>query len=663
MDRPRHQGMAKNTNLRWRLPLVCLLWEVAMIVLFGVFVRFGAEADAHWEEEKREMNLTSDMENDFYFRYPSFQDVHVMIFVGFGFLMTFLKRYGFGAVGFNFLLAAFGIQWALLMQGWFHSFKDGKILIGVENLINADFCVGSVCIAFGAILGKTSPIQLLVMTLFQVTLFSVNEYILLNLLHVKDAGGSMTIHTFGAYFGLTVTRVLYRPNLEQSKDKQGSVYHSDLFAMIGTLYLWMYWPSFNSAISDHGDAQHRSAINTYCSLAACVLTTMAFSSMLQKKGKLDMVHIQNATLAGGVAVGTSAEMMLTPYGSLIVGSISGIVSTVGYVYFTPFLESRLHIQDTCGIHNLHAMPGLIGGIVGAITAAAATEDVYGKEGFIKAFDFTGVYQRRTPSIQGGFQAAGIVVSLLMAFAGGAIVGAILKLPIWGDAAAEKCFEDDIYWEVRGRGAGGTRWRCRPAARPGGLRGLCRRCRRTRRAMCTACTAPTSPPRPEPRPAAAPRDALLAVTAGICPALLLYRAAVDGIKSCSSFLACAAVCQWPSGVGCAAQQLPGELLAARGKAEALGHSRSLGTKWRREGWQHRLGVLDSVLDNALWGDTWFGRWHLEMTAPTAGVSTRGKHRLGWFFLRRGCWGAAAEPLLILPSTVGVRATCESSYTST
>lgn len=42
--------------------------------------------------------------------------------------------------------------------------------------------------------------------------------------------------------------------------------------------------------------------------------------------------------------------------------------------------------------------------------------------FIKAFDFTGVYQERTPSVQGGFQAAGIVVSLLMAFVGGAIVG-------------------------------------------------------------------------------------------------------------------------------------------------------------------------------------------------------------------------------------------------
>ncbi|XP_063170309.1 ammonium transporter Rh type C [Candoia aspera] len=441
--------MAKNTDMRWRLPLVCLLWEVAMIVLFGIFVRFSPEANvADWEKEKRQRNI-SDIENEFYFRYPSFQDVHVMIFVGFGFLMTFLQRYGFGAVGFNFLLAAFGIQWALLMQGWFHTFEHGKILIGVESLINADFCVGSVCIAFGAILGKVSPVQLLIMTLFQVTLFSVNEYILLDLLHVKDAGGSMTIHTFGAYFGLTVTSILYRPNLEQTKDKQESVYHSDLFAMIGTLFLWMYWPSFNSAVSNHGDAQHRAAINTYCSLAACVLTSVAFSSLLQKKGKLNMVHIQNATLAGGVAVGTSAEMMLTPYGALIVGFICGIVTTIGYVYITPFLDAKLHIQDTCGIHNLHGMPGLIGGIVGAITASTATEGVYGKKGLINTFDFTGEYMHRTPSIQGGFQAAGLAVSLAMALVGGAVVGGILKLPFFGDPTDENCFEDNVYWEVPG----------------------------------------------------------------------------------------------------------------------------------------------------------------------------------------------------------------------
>lgn len=59
-----------------------------------------------------------------------FQDVHVMIFIGFGFLMTFLKRYGFSSVGVNLLLAAFGLQWGLLMQGIWH-LDDGKIKINI----------------------------------------------------------------------------------------------------------------------------------------------------------------------------------------------------------------------------------------------------------------------------------------------------------------------------------------------------------------------------------------------------------------------------------------------------------------------------------------------------------------------------------------------------
>jgi len=41
--------------------------------------------------------------------YPIFQDVHVMIFVGFGFLMVFLKTYCWTAIGYNFLIAAFAL--------------------------------------------------------------------------------------------------------------------------------------------------------------------------------------------------------------------------------------------------------------------------------------------------------------------------------------------------------------------------------------------------------------------------------------------------------------------------------------------------------------------------------------------------------------------------
>lgn len=52
-------------------------------------------------------------------------------------------------------------------------------------MINADFCTGSVLISFGAVLGKTSPLQLLIMAMFEVTLFAVNEFILLSILGVS----------------------------------------------------------------------------------------------------------------------------------------------------------------------------------------------------------------------------------------------------------------------------------------------------------------------------------------------------------------------------------------------------------------------------------------------------------------------------------------------
>ncbi len=53
------------------------------------------------------------------------------------------------------------------------------------SLINADFCVAGCLIAYGAVLGKVSPVQLMVLTLFGITLFAVEEYIILDLIHVS----------------------------------------------------------------------------------------------------------------------------------------------------------------------------------------------------------------------------------------------------------------------------------------------------------------------------------------------------------------------------------------------------------------------------------------------------------------------------------------------
>jgi hypothetical protein len=70
----------------------------------------------------------------------------------------------------------------------------------------------------------------------------------------------------------------------------------------GTIFLWIMWPSFNVALTTDGQ-RLRGIANTFVSLCGAVIA--AFFVSVWTKKKLDMVHIQNSTLAGGVAIGES----------------------------------------------------------------------------------------------------------------------------------------------------------------------------------------------------------------------------------------------------------------------------------------------------------------------------------------------------------------------
>ncbi|OBS64189.1 hypothetical protein A6R68_07272, partial [Neotoma lepida] len=183
-------------------------------------------------------------------------------------------------------------------------------------MINADFSTATVLISFGAVLGKTSPIQMLIMTILEIAVFAANEYLVTGIFEV---------------------RVSYRA----------------LSVLATTCY------GFNSAIAEPGENQYRAIINTYLALATCVIIAYALSSLVERRGRLDMVHVQNATLAGGVAVGTCADMQIPPYIAMAIGSIAGIISVLGYKFLSPLLANKLMIRDTCGVHNLHGLPGLI----------------------------------------------------------------------------------------------------------------------------------------------------------------------------------------------------------------------------------------------------------------------------------------------------------------
>ena len=44
------------------------------------------------------------------------------------------------------------------------------------------------------------------------------------------------------------------------------------------------------------------------------------------------VHLQNASLAGGVAVGTIAPMIIQPWGAVLIGFVGGALSTSSFKY-------------------------------------------------------------------------------------------------------------------------------------------------------------------------------------------------------------------------------------------------------------------------------------------------------------------------------------------
>ncbi|XP_031505863.1 uncharacterized protein LOC116268287 [Nymphaea colorata] len=140
-----------------------------------------------------------------------------------------------------------------------------------------------------------------------------------------------------------------------------------------------------------------------------------------------MEHILNATLAGGVVIGATAGIIYHPGGSLAIG-------------FSP-----IGLYDTCGVHNLHAMPGLIGGLVSAVVAASfaygSATDAYP----ITATDFPALSALvSAPYKQGGLQVAATFTSIGIGIAT-ALIGGIFLRFVYSFNVRE-FFTDAVYFE-------------------------------------------------------------------------------------------------------------------------------------------------------------------------------------------------------------------------
>lgn len=284
--------------------------------------------------------------------------IHIMamLLVGFGFLMVFVKKYGRSAITATYLLVSLALPLYFLKESYHGT---GSV---IDKLILAEFAAASLLICAGAVLGRLKMHQYLLLGLLFIPFYALNEWLVLKgglgLItgKVVDTGGSIVIHAFGAIFGLAVaasmtTKEEYETPIECDDT-------SDRYSLLGSMVLWIFWPSFCAALVAPADVPG-TAVNVI--LALCGSTLATYFASVKLRGKISAADIANATLAGGVAIGSTCDLA-SPAAAFAVGILAGVVSTFGFAVIQARLTDAAKTVDTCGVLYLHGLPGIFGGI-------------------------------------------------------------------------------------------------------------------------------------------------------------------------------------------------------------------------------------------------------------------------------------------------------------
>ena len=180
-------GNVRVPNFMNNLGFVGGIIQVSIVILFCLFTEYDSSDYSEGQ-------------------YGMFQDVNVMIMVGFGFLFCLLPRYGWSAISIVMITAAMTILWNTLCTGWvlnmWNTNNAGfgwwptantvpsvagtaaktagwwKINVTMGLLMNGVFAAAAMLIALGCILGRSSVQQVVLMMFFMIPVYvSRNSYL------------------------------------------------------------------------------------------------------------------------------------------------------------------------------------------------------------------------------------------------------------------------------------------------------------------------------------------------------------------------------------------------------------------------------------------------------------------------------------------------------
>jgi ammonium transporter Rh len=428
--------------------LVAVL-QIILIVMIGTAYKIGEGHPNNADNDK--------IDKEFSYYYHFFKDVHLMIFIGFGLLYTALKDHQWSSIGIMLFIGILSFEISFFWNYiWWNTFIYSKqnenngngyrgwsrICLNFEQLIQIDYISASVLISLGALIGKVSMTQLFIIVIFEPFFSSLNYYLCYIELGAIDNGGSLYIHSFGAIFGIVASIVIYCNSKENSKISNSphlsSDYYSSIISFIGGLFLWLYFPSFNTAniqckkedTSIIEIMRYRGIVNTYLSMVGSTVGAFVVSPLVSN-GKIKIEHLINGSYVGGIIIGGCCTICSSAWGAILIGFIGGCISVLGLWKLKKLLKAR-RLEDTFGILYTFGIPGILGGILNSIFMGNFKNRSWLRREIKDFFDFN-----RSPSRQGGIQIAAIFITIGFAGVAGIVIGFIIK--------TISCDKNDIYF--------------------------------------------------------------------------------------------------------------------------------------------------------------------------------------------------------------------------
>ncbi|KAJ3441851.1 rh50 isoform b [Anaeramoeba flamelloides] len=379
-----------------------LFLEIIFFVIIGIWFRYDTTFDEESSDEYKTITIK--------LYYRDYTNILVFILVGIALRMSYLKFYSYSGSAFTLLFTVFCFQLTLICNAFFEQANEKNFHsyeLTFQSLLGALFGTLAILISFGSIIGSTSLLYLLMVSLFGCILFSVNKYCGMLVFNAIDVGGTMITHLFGSCYGVGITFSSYSKTHYIYEAKQPSKFR-DFYSLIGTILMWVFFPSLNSALA-LPEYRYHSILNTVLSLSGSC----------------------------GIIIGTVANLNLTPGGAMGIGILAGILSVIGYQFLQPLFENKLEVNDTVGIFSLHLLPSFIGGLIGMIVVSIAKNDHSIYDG-----RYNLLFPKQDDQII--HQVGCFFLSLTIGIFGGVFVGLFLN---WLKIDPNKPYEDTENWKI------------------------------------------------------------------------------------------------------------------------------------------------------------------------------------------------------------------------